>query len=472
VKRALVGCALLIACQASRIQERPPHVQLDATSIDFGATPVLFPVQRTLLVESVGFATLHVTPALTSGGNAFSLSTQPLELAPGATVSLAITFLPPDTGSFSGSLSLSTDDPTQPLLTVSLTGVGTQPGAVLVSPKLLDFGRVGEGQTATRALTVQSLGPADLYLDALEFAPGTPPAFGFVGSVSTPAVLQAGKQLSLAVHFSPTPDTQVASGAAHIDTSDPTQPSVLVPLVASINRAPIAVATAQVAGQAPQAQVLDAQVGALVQLDASGSSDPDGDLPLSFQWSLDERPQGSSAFLSSTTAAQPTLQLDTPGIYSLTLVAFDATGLQSLSPARLAIQALPPVALVVELVWDQIPPDLDLHFLQHGAAVDSAQDCYWANPDPAFGAHHGGDDLVGYGPEVVQWRQPTPGSYDLDVVYISSHGAANASTNAQLRIFSEGVLSSVLTHSFAQAGEAWSAGTLTWPGGNVTGASP
>jgi hypothetical protein len=472
VKRVLVCCAALLACQRARIDERPPHVLVDATAIDFGETPVLFPVQRTLLVDSAGFAQLQATPSLDSGGEAFSLDAAPFSLAPGATLSLPIVFRPPSPGNFSGQLSLSTDDPDAPVVTVTLTGVGTQPGAVRVSPSSLDFGRVGEGQSATLPLTVQSLGPADLYLDALSVAPGTPNAFGFVGSVRTPAVLQAGAQLSLAIHFSPTSDTQVASGAARIDTSDPAQKTVLVPLIARINRAPLAVARGEIAGQAPQAQVLDATAGALVQLDATGSSDPDGDLPLSYQWSLDEVPQGSSALLSSATSAQPTLPLDLPGIYSLTLIVKDATGLASFAPARLSIEALAQVALQVELTWDQIPPDLDLHFLQHGAAANSAQDCYWANPDPAFGPHDEGDELVGYGPEVVQWKTPTNGSYDLDVVYTSAHGAASPATNAQIRIFSQGVLSSVLTHAFTHEGESWSAGTLQWPGGNVTAASP
>jgi hypothetical protein len=471
VKRALLSCLLALACGRTQLSVGSPQALVDATTIDFGQTPVLFPVQRTLVVRSAGFATLHIA-STTVTGVAFSGSTAALDVAAGATVSLPLTFTPPASGAFQGSVTLAVDDPEQPTVTVALIGTGTQPGSVAVTPAVLDFGRVGEGRTVTRALKISSGGPADLFLASLGFAAGTPSAFGYVGSVATPAVLAAGNELSLAVHFSPTPVTQLASGALAIVTSDPLQPVVQVPLTAQINRAPVAVASGSVNGGAPQLNLVSAQAGAIVQLDGSASDDPDGDLPLAFSWTLTTRPAGSAAALSSSTTLAPVLSLDVAGIYSVQLEVTDATGLPSFAPARLDIQALPQIALLVELTWDQIPPDLDLHFLQSGAALNSAGDCYWANASPAFGPHHDGDALVGYGPELVEWTAPAAGSYALQVVYSAAHGAAKPATNAQLRIFSQGVLAGVLTHAFGNAGETWDAGTLSWPGGVVVGAAP
>jgi hypothetical protein len=187
---------------------------------------------------------------------------------------------------------------------------------------------------------------------------------------------------------------------------------------------------------------------------------------------LTTRPDGSAAALSSASAVSPALFLDVAGVYGLELEVQDATGLPSFAPARLDLQALPQVALVAELTWDQIAPDLDLHFLQPGAALDSAGDCSWANPTPAFGPRHDGDALVGYGPELVEWNAPAAGSYGLRVVYSADHGAAKPGTTAQLRIFSQGVLSAALTHSFGKAGEVWNAGSVTWPGGAVAVPGP
>ena len=118
-------------------------------------------------------------------------------------------------------------------------------------------------------------------------------------------------------------------------------------------------------------------------------------------------------------------------------------------------------------MWDQIPPDLDLHFLQQGALLDSSGDCFWSNSAPGWGPVHEGDRLTGYGPETVKWAAPSPGTYSIEVVYAADHGAPKPATNAQVRIYVEGVIAADLTHAFKSAGEVWTAGTLSWPSGKV-----
>ncbi len=435
-----------------------PHAVLDRRAIDFGQTPILFPVERDLLVIDTGRVPLHVSGIAVTGAG-FEGPSGALEIAAGDTAKIALIFRPPASGAFAGSVSLQTDDASVPSVTIALSGVGTEAGALAVNPPAIDFGRVGEGQTATRSIVLTSAGNADLYLGGFGLAPGTPDSFAWVGSTGA-ATLAAGSQATMGVRFSPTPGSPMASGAMRIDSSDPVHPQLDVPVTGSINHAPIAVA------QGPS----DANVGATVQLDGTASSDPDGDLPLTFSWTLATRPDGSSAAILNPTAAQPTLKLDVAGIYSILLSAADSTGLASFAPSRLDIRATPAEALAVELVWDQLAPDLDLHFLQSGAALQSAGDCWWANPDPAWGPHHQGDKLAGYGPELVTWQVPAAGTYSLQVVYAAAHNATSGTT-AQVRVYAQGVLAADLTHTFSKQGETWIAGTVEWPSGHV-GAAP
>ena len=63
-------------------------------------------------------------------------------------------------------------------------------------------------------------------------------------------------------------------------------------------------------------------VGALVELDGSGSSDADND-PLNFLWDLTGVPTGSSAALSNNAVERPMFTADQPGTYTASLVVND-----------------------------------------------------------------------------------------------------------------------------------------------------
>jgi hypothetical protein len=82
----------------------------------------------------------------------------------------------------------------------------------------------------------------------------------------------------------------------------------------AVNRPPIA----------NPGQAQSVEVGAVVTLNGSASSDPDGDA-LTYQWSLTSRPPGSTASLSSATGVVTTFVPDIDGEYVVTLVVNDGT---------------------------------------------------------------------------------------------------------------------------------------------------
>jgi hypothetical protein len=85
--------------------------------------------------------------------------------------------------------------------------------------------------------------------------------------------------------------------------------------------------------------------GATVQLDGSGSRDPDGD-PLAFAWSFVTRPAGSGAALSGAATAVPTFVADVAGAYEVRLVVDD--GKVASAPDTVRIMALPPPTLSID----------------------------------------------------------------------------------------------------------------------------
>ena len=77
-------------------------------------------------------------------------------------------------------------------------------------------------------------------------------------------------------------------------------------------------------------------VGDLVQLDGSQSSDADGDA-LTYSWSMESRPAGSTATLSSTSVVNPTFTADLQGDYVVELTVSD--GKASSDPASVVVHS-------------------------------------------------------------------------------------------------------------------------------------
>lgn len=62
--------------------------------------------------------------------------------------------------------------------------------------------------------------------------------------------------------------------------------------------------------------------GMTAQLDGSGSADPEGS-PLTYQWTVTSRPDGSTAEITGDTHVNPTFKPDIPGVYVISLVVND-----------------------------------------------------------------------------------------------------------------------------------------------------
>ena len=83
-----------------------------------------------------------------------------------------------------------------------------------------------------------------------------------------------------------------------------------------------------------------AEVGHVVELNGSGSSDVDGD-PLTYRWSLISVPAGSGAVLDNTAAVRPRFTADRPGTYVGQLIVNDGKVDSSADTAVVSVKPRP-----------------------------------------------------------------------------------------------------------------------------------
>ena len=118
-------------CLAGCWSPRPPQIDFEQQAVDFGSVQVGSSATRSVRVHNLGGSVLHVDEVRAElaggacGSNPFSVVTRtPLEIRPERRRFVEIAFRPTNEGSaiFSGQLLLVSDDPTEPRVTLPLTG--------------------------------------------------------------------------------------------------------------------------------------------------------------------------------------------------------------------------------------------------------------------------------------------------------------------------------------------------------------
>lgn len=88
-----------------------------------------------------------------------------------------------------------------------------------------------------------------------------------------------------------------------------------------------------------------------VLLDGSGSSDPNGD-PLTYQWNLATKPEGSAAELFGADTVSPSFEADLPGTYVVNLTVSD--GLLSSEPSSVTVTVTAGVSEPITMLMDAV----------------------------------------------------------------------------------------------------------------------
>jgi hypothetical protein len=182
----------------------PPSLSANPTSQSFGNVQVGTTTSNSETLTNTGGATATISQANVTGSG-FSVTglTLPATLTAGQSVTFTVKFVPTNSGAVSGNLSLVSDASNSPL-GIALSGNGTTPGQLAMSPTTLNFGSVKVGSssalTGTLSASAAPVTVSSASTGSSEFT---------LSGIALPVTLAAGQSTGFTVTFKPT-----ASGTA------------------------------------------------------------------------------------------------------------------------------------------------------------------------------------------------------------------------------------------------------------------
>ncbi len=467
----IVVC-LLVTCSQQRVTEVFPSLQQPPDALSFGNVPVLKTAVQMLALANAGAVPVTVSQFTLQGKDtAFQIPAEPVTIEPFSTSLLEFKFRPPALGNYQETVRFVSNDPELSQVSVTLAGTGATQAAVRVEPATISLGTVGQCASALTQLELVSTGDAPLEVTRIAFEEPVPAGLTFVGSVTTPtsigpATAERLPRIQISVRYAPPQGTTASLlSAVLLQTNDPLRPEIRVPVLGEVTAAPVA-AIAPLAVAAP---------GQRVTLDGSASQSA---TPLRFEWSLADKPSGALTQIEDADAsvAAMTLADDRFGAYRVSLDVVNVAGVRSCQPAQASVIAAPAEQLLVQLFWDNAGTDLDLHLLRtpQSAMFSVPDDCFFQNRNPDWGATGAEDDprlerdaLRGFGPEVLGYRKPTPGTYRVVVDFKNDLLSQTPDSKATVRVYQYGVLKAELSKVLRLKGEQWPALDIEWPKGTV-----
>ncbi|MFN3740833.1 MAG: choice-of-anchor D domain-containing protein, partial [Thermodesulfovibrionales bacterium] len=205
----------------------PPDIYVSPTGLDFGDVIINQSKTLTLSIENRGGDKLIISSiSVPQGFSLKSEPTYPISLEPGATpVTLEIIFIPINQQTYTGTLTISSNDPDSQTLTVSLSGRGIGAPKIEISPESLDFGKVTIGTSVDKAVLIKNTGSRVLNISNIAIQGST--AFTIVSQ--KPSQINAGEAVQLTIRFLPQGGVPYAANLI-VQSDDPSNPDKLIPI--------------------------------------------------------------------------------------------------------------------------------------------------------------------------------------------------------------------------------------------------
>lgn len=225
---------LAVALSGSGAPIPAPEIDVAPLALHFGEVMVGSTSSLAFTIRNVGTSGLALSRVALGSGTttAFAVVEAPsgTTLAPGASVSMSVTYTPVDAVSDSRTVRVESNDDDEPEVVVSLSGTGIPVPVpdVDVTPTSLAFGDVMVGSAKDLTVAVRNTGSASLAVTSIALAPGASPEFAIVSGAAS-GLIAPSSSLTVRVRYAPA-DTSADSATLRIASDDPDEPMVAVSL--------------------------------------------------------------------------------------------------------------------------------------------------------------------------------------------------------------------------------------------------
>jgi hypothetical protein len=296
-------------------------------------------------------------------------------------------------------------------------------------------------------------------------------------------------ELKILLTFTAPNEQTVFETTLVIESNDPDESVIEIPIRAQAKDAPVAIAELRECGAVgPNSTLIQADCSdpdniaplRRVYLQGTNSYDPAGGEIITYQWEIIDHPmedefnefawQGQNNDIAS-------FWVPLVGSYTVLLTVQNESGVKSgvTEEAKVTFEAKPESLLHVQLTWNDANNDQDLH-LTHASAgghfCSNLTDCFYTNKQPLwFDFDDPGkgpnprldiDDTHGLGPENINIDRPEPGTYRVFVHNYPETGTAAAPTMNVIRVYINGVLSFSEQRVVTEYEQVWAAADITW----------
>jgi len=242
------GCLIAIAmiftlgtaCSVYELDQLDPNIWVDPEEVSFGSVIVNTANTANVTIHNVGGGTLTVNSVTLQNGNGpFTVQSYSGEIVPDNLQDILVTFEPLDLGPAEDVILIDSNDPDEPIVEVPIYALDVTEGpepAIAWSPTSIDYGPVPSGGEVIELVVIQSIGTAPLQVSNISLAVGSSSDF-YITEHEAPTVLDPSDDSEIFVAYAPSDNTADA-GTLVVESNDPNNPEVLIPLTGELQPAP------------------------------------------------------------------------------------------------------------------------------------------------------------------------------------------------------------------------------------------